>query len=294
MSNSPSATPDPADLFEFAWMPPSFDTKLDDLARKAQPERWDEPDYPGSLKLPILGNYIRYTFRRLVEEDKIGYATDENGKRVAAINTGLFSPNYEPIFGAFEANENAEKQPWVLKDWPTLGDFRMRPFGSVDVKPARYFSRPEDLIYDPDLELAADLDHILDENVDRFPAPLQGNSQLRRNALDGAIREAGKRAQMNWKTAVPQYYFGYAGRGAGYVQLLLPLCIMQPDRADLALVVDKMHNERRYRAHTVLTLAMAYKNARLISRPYSDWLGTGRSDASVDGPPAAAPSSMEA
>lgn len=79
---------------------------------------------------------------------------------------------------------------------------------------------------------------------------------------------------MNWKTAVPQYYFGHSGRGQGYIQLLLPLCLMQPDRADLALVVDKVRSESRYRAHTVLTLSMAYKNARLIARPYSDWLGS--------------------
>jgi hypothetical protein len=52
------------------------------------------------------------------------------------------------------------------------------------------------------------------------------------------------------------------------------LCILQPDRADLALVVDKVHSEKRYRAHTVLALSMAYKNARLIARPYSDWLGS--------------------
>ena len=45
-------------------------------------------------------------------------------------------------------------------------------------------------------------------------------------------------------------------------------------RADLALVVDKLQSEKRYRAHTVLTLSMAYKNARLIARPYSDWLGS--------------------
>lgn len=271
MSISTPATPDLADLFEFAWMPPTFDAKLEELAHKAQPERWDEPDYPGTLKFPILGNYMKYTFRRIVEENKVAFATDENGKRVAACNTGLFTTHYEPIFATFEANTNSDKQPWVLKGWSTLADYRMRPFGSVDVKPARYFSRPEDLIYDPDLELVADLDHILDENADRFPESLQANPHLRRLGLDAAIREAGKRAQMNWKTAVPQYYFG---RGEGFIQLLLPLCILQPDRADLALVVDKVHSEKRYRAHTVLTLSMAYKNARLIARPYSDWLGS--------------------
>ncbi len=278
MSISTPATPDLADLFEFAWMPPTFDAKLEELALKAQPERWDEPDYPGTLKFPILGNYMKYTFRRIVEEDKVAFATDENGRQVAAFHTGLFTAHYEPIFATFEANTNAEKQPWVLKGWSTLADYRMRPFGSVDVKPARYFSRPEDLIYDPDLELVADLDHILDENADRFPASLQANPHLRRLGLDAAIREAGKRAQMNWKTAVPQYYFG---RGEGFIQLLLPLCILQPDRADLALVVDKVHSEKRYRAHTVLTLSMAYKNARLIARPYSDWLGSGSAGSQI-------------
>ena len=271
MSIGTTNTPDPADLFEFAWMPPNFDSKLEALALKAQPERWDEPDYPGTLKFPVLGNYIKYTFRRLVEEGKVAFATDESDKQVAAFNTGLFTPHYEAIFATFEANTNAEKQPWVLKGWSTLADYRMRPFSSFDVRAARYFSRPDDLIYDPDLELVADLDHILDENAERFPETLQANPHLRRLGLDAAIREAGKRAQMNWKTAVPQYYFG---RGEGYIQLLLPLCILQPDRADLALVVDKVHSEMRYRAHTVLTLSMAYKNARLIARPYSDWLGS--------------------
>lgn len=273
MSIATNTTPDPADLFEFAWMPPNFDAKLEDLAGRAQPERWEEPDYPGTMKLPILGNYIRYTFRRLVEEDKVAFATDENGRQVAAFNTGLFTRHYESLFATFEANTNTEKQPWVLKGWSTLADSRMRPFSSIDVKPARYFSRPDDLIYDPDLELVPDLDHILGENADRFPTSLQANPHLLRLGLDAAIREAGKRAQMNWKTAVPQYYFGHAGRGQGYIQLLLPLCIMQPDRADLALVVDKVRSENRYRAHTVLTLSMAYKNARLLARPYSDWLG---------------------
>lgn len=279
MSSSTSTTPqplhvpDPADLFEFAWMPPNFDTKLEELALKAQVERWDEPDYPGSLKFPILANYVKYTFRRIVEEHKVVYATDENGKQVAAFNTGLFTPHYEPIFATFEANTNTEKQPWVLKGWSTPADFRMRPWASTEVKAARYFGETSELIYDPDLDLDPALHHILDENLERFPDELKGNPHLVRNALEGAINQARKRAQMNWKTAVPQYYFGYAGKGEGYIQLLLPLCIVHPDRADLALVVDKVPGEKRYRAHTVLTLAMAYKNARLIARPYSDWLG---------------------
>jgi len=265
---------DPADLLQFAWIPPDFIAKLEELALRAQPENWDDPESPRP-RLAVLSSYIRFTFRRLIEEEKVVYATDDQGRNVAAFNTGLFTAHYEPIFACLDANTNPEKQPWVLREWSLPADFRMRPFANHEVKAARYFSRPADLIYDPDFELVSKLDHILDENVERFPATLQSNAHHRRLLLDAAIREAGKRAQMNWKTAVPQYYFGTDGRGAGRVQLLLPLCMMQPDKADLALVVDKA--DRQYVAYTVLTLSMAYKNARLISRQDSDWLGSAAS-----------------
>lgn len=274
-----TSTPvDPADLLQFAWIPPDFIAKLEELALRAQPEQWDDPESPRP-RLAVLSSYLRFTFRRLVEEDKVAYATDDQGREVAAFNTGLFTSHYEPIYARLDANANLEKQPWVLREWCIPADFRMRPFADHEVKPARYFDQPADLVYDPDFDLLPKLNHILDENVDRFPVALQSNAHQRRLLLDAAIREAGKRAQMNWKTAVPQYYFGSGVRGAGRIQLLLPLCMMQPDKADLALVVDKA--DRQYVAYTVLTLTMAYKNARLISRQDSEWLGSATAGSSA-------------
>ena len=57
-------------------------------------------------------------------------------------------------------------------------------------KAARYFDRPADLIYDPDLELVPNLDHVLDDNVDRYPSDLRDNPHRRRMMLQGAIAEA--------------------------------------------------------------------------------------------------------
>ena len=57
---------------------------------------------------------------------------------------------------------------------------------------------------------------------------------------------------------------------AGGLQLLLPLCLVRPDQADLALVVER--ENQVYRASTVLTLDMAYNNARLVARPDTEWL----------------------
>ncbi|MBK6781771.1 MAG: DUF3825 domain-containing protein [Gemmatimonadetes bacterium] len=139
-------------------------------------------------------------------------------------------------------------------------------------KPARYFDKPGDLLYDPDVELIPNLDHILDDNVDRYPVDLQGNTHRRRMMLQGAVAEAAKRAQMNYKVAVPQFYFGFEGSGSGRIQLLLPLSFEDPRRADLALVVER--EERVYRGFTVLPLDLAYKNARLIARPEGEWLPT--------------------
>jgi hypothetical protein len=265
----------PADLFDFAWLPArgadvpapkAFESRLRELAERAQPETWSfDPAQPFS----ILSNYLRYTFKRLAQQGKIEEGEDSHGSRVAAFNTGLFTPNYEAIYAFFEANRDKSRQPWVLKDFVAECDRRMAFF---ERRPAvaRYFDNPAELIYDPDRELIPNLDHIVDDNVDRYPADLRDSAHRRRMMLQGQVVEAGKRAQMNYKVAVPQFYFGRDGAEPGRIQLLLPLCFESPARADLALVVER--EARAYRAFTVLPLDLAYKNARLIARPESDWL----------------------
>ena len=81
--------------------------------------------------------------------------------------------------------------------------------------------------------------------------------------LKGAIDNAKQRIRRSYKTAIPQYY-------RGKIQLLFPLCLSNPQRADLALVVER--HETFYRASTCLTLEMAYNNARQLARPDRDWL----------------------
>jgi Domain of unknown function (DUF3825) len=67
----------------------------------------------------------------------------------------------------------------------------------------------------------------------------------------------------NYKTAIPQYY-------DASIQLLLPLSLTDPSKADLALVVERFSDF--YRASTCLTLDMAYNNARQLAKPDRDWL----------------------
>ena len=89
------------------------------------------------------------------------------------------------------------------------------------------------------------------------------------------------RVYRNYKTAVPQYW-------RGRIQLLLPLCLVQDGKADLALVVEKERDGRCYRGNTVLTLDMAYSNARLLARPDPDWLSQDQTSERTGSTPEAA------
>ncbi len=122
------------------------------------------------------------------------------------------------------------------------------------------------LLFNPKFDLIPDIDHIINDNLTRFPVHLQNTDKLEiRRQLIGAIDEAKKKVRTNYKVAVPQYY-------DGRIQLLLPLNLTTGSpNPDLALVVHKL-NDTTYTARTCLTLKMAYNNARLIVKPQSSWL----------------------
>ena len=83
-----------------------------------------------------------------------------------------------------------------------------------------------------------------------------------------AVETAKHRVAWNYKTAIPVYY-----PTDDSVHLILPLAlnINEPDEISIALVMTKPPSGR-YRAVTIFTLDMAYSNARLVTKPSSDWL----------------------
>ena len=125
------------------------------------------------------------------------------------------------------------------------------------------------VLYDRRCELFINVDHVM-EHIGRFPEHLQKNPYVARQLMISAEATTKKRVYRNYKTAVPQYYRERGGSGG--VQLLLPICLENPARADLALVVAKNEVGNAYRGSTVLTLDMAYNNARLLARPDTEWL----------------------
>ena len=245
-------------LYEFALVT-DINSRLQNLSDMAQPENWEFRYTPSTRSLPILFNYLHYTFARLKEENKVLSTAQK-----AAFNTGLVTENQEEIHAVFTLNKNPPPI-WYLRGFFRASDPELMDFPTLP-ELANYFTDPSELIYDSRLPLRVDLDHIVDENVERFPREFI-DSHMRRTILLGAIEDTKQRIKRNYKTAIPQFY-------QSNIQLLLPLCLTSQIIPDLALVVYRQRNPTGdvYRASTCLTLDMAYSNARLLARPTSDWL----------------------
>lgn len=175
------------------------------------------------------------------------------------------TPNQETLYGSFETNRREEaQQPWFFKGWFRRGEWQLNTFPELPDL-AHYFDDPTSLVFDDRKDVRTNIEHIIAETPrDRFPEPYKSMEDYAlQTVLQGAIDNAKTRVRRSYKTAIPQYH-------RGRIQLLLPLCLSNPQQADLALVVER--HETFYRAATCLTLDMAYNNARVLARPDRDWL----------------------
>ena len=255
-------------LFEFAYFP-SYDDQIKNLAENiADPESWDFSDASKST-FSILKAYLEHTFRKLQAEKKVCFTMNN---KFAAFNTGLVTQNLEEIIAFFEAYKNpktteGKASQFFFKGFLKNSDNKiLTNFSSNMPDIANYFEKPAALIFNPKCTLIPDIDHIIDDNLNRFPTHLQvATANEVRRQLFGAIDEVKKKVKTNYKIAIPQFY-------EGKIQLLLPLCLTAgSSNPDLALVVHSL-NDTTYTARTCLTLKMAYSNARLIVKPQSSWL----------------------
>jgi hypothetical protein len=256
----PDARDLPEALHAFALIP-AFDDRVDELATMASSEDWEYQNSPSAERKPILRNYLRYTYRRIAEEGKVAFTDDD---AYSCWNTGLVTSHQEPIYMAFNVNRLPDRRSyWHFSRFVRRGHWELTKFQRLP-EMANYFNDPSLLVYDARKELRANVEHIIAENRDRFPTTLQSMPDYGlQNLVKGAIDSAIERVKRNYKTAIPQYY-------NGTVQLLLPLCLVDSAKADLALVIDRIGDF--YRAATCLTLDMAYNNARQLAKPDRDWL----------------------
>lgn len=95
-------------------------------------------------------------------------------------------------------------------------------------------------------------------------------------AFQNALALAMKRIAWNTRTAVPMYY-----PKDNRLCLLIPLCLVNDEEEDIALVV-KRTAAGKYDGATILTLDMAYADSRVVQCPTSDWLISSKIPSSGD------------
>lgn len=222
----------------------------------------------------------------------------------------IYDPIYA-FFSRNTGKYESITQPWVFIAFATANSYYQNIITDFAYKPIRaeYFTNPSDLYYDCNAQKPTiNWEHIIKDNIERLPIGfikkgategfnfiddidalpkpqrrdyyeklaqaiyndedwLQFLTTKFRNALDIAL----SRVAWNYKTAIPVYYVT-----DHKLSLLLPLALEKKGIIDVALVcehkVDEASGVNNYVGRTIFTLQMAYNNARLITRPDSDWL----------------------
>ena len=253
------------EILKFAYLP-NYPATIENLKNIARTERWDYLYDQQQCKHQILFNYVSHTFMRLFSlhgknpNENYLYMTDA----VCCFNTGLFTVNFEKIYALFYPNKPMRNQKWVLHGFYKESAYELQKISKLP-KRAKYFDNITDLIYDTNLELRVNIDHILEDekNKERIPDTYKNLSNLPMLFKGAALEYAKVRIMENYKSAVPQFF-------NGKIQFLIPISLGDPKIVDLSLAVEKI--EDVYTGRTCLTLDMAYNNARLIAKPESDWL----------------------
>lgn len=260
------------------------------LKNLADEEYWGEND-------SILVNYFVHTFVNLdsfhQDDRSIGYLKEHND--AIHFHTGLFTIRMEPIFAYFPINKNPGNKSTLNKSQYFMNPNRPEEHFILSSHmtlrcyplPVRcgYFTDYTSLIMDGTKKPEVNWTHIVDTNWERVCQALYPDKDPKDSAfkdaeqlkvtseLCGALELALRRVEANYRTAIPQFY-------NSKLQLLLPLCVRDPRIPDLALTIARkpyvppVESMFTYVGLTILTIKMAYQNARLITRPEQDWLTT--------------------
>lgn len=237
---------------------------LQELADMAIPEKWTYEEYASKVNHPILKSYIENTYDRLVQEDKIVHL--DNGLMV--FNTGLINKWFREIYVVCQKDPSNPRRYTNPKAYLESDRAVMSMFSRSTERPemATFFSSIGDIVFDPELPVYPDDDHIIEDNLERIPEKYRVyNVKALYALMQSAIDSARIMAKRNYKLIVPQFHHSQ-------IQFLMPiyLSLEFAGSPDFALVLEKMGDS--YRGNTILTLDMAYQNARLIAKPEATWL----------------------
>ena len=282
-------------------------TALEDLASKCLFEHWDFGTIDTDKRYPILENYLRFTFLRLLREKKVISAA-LSGKSYALFNTGLVDHLYDTIYALFERNPREGAQPWIWIGFAVpgkgqLGKLMTSVFNPLP-PPAEYFNNNFDMLLDTNQEIHVEYDHVILDGVSRNRYPFafleahkpknfewrdyRSMDPVDQRAYLGDLADAIEkdlscfrsmkgRIEDAMKLAEKRIRWNYKTAIPQYhprhdeMSFLIPISIIDDEKVDMSLVVTR-NPSGSYQGRTVFPLSWSYMNARLVCRPDSDWL----------------------
>lgn len=234
------------------------------LADNAQVEPWRD----SNGKYGVLVNLIKQHFRRLRQQG--GLVRTKDGQ--IFMNSSLRSRQSKvDIILAFLPDTTPDgskgRKPYGPPQVMFAGDKELQ--GMV-IPLANWFNGSLERSWDSSLPFNYNVDHIIIDRQDRLPGELlKMNLGIVKGALHGAIDEAVEQVKRDDSIALP-FVFIPKGIFQPVIQWLLPLYFSADTGASAVLVVERL--QHGYRAATILTPEMAYRNARVIRSFAKPWL----------------------
>ncbi len=185
------------DSWLFQWASIS-NSKIKQLSELALEERWyyGETLTQEQENLPILRNYLAYTFKRLCFEGKILIKTDlGRNEEYATFNTGLVDKKYEYIYALFKKNTQYPTPYWYLLDFVVAGEdigkTLVKVFNPLPERANYFENKIQNMLYDTSTgDLSCDYIHIITERTDRLPTDfLKENCSADFLCIDGVSIE---------------------------------------------------------------------------------------------------------
>lgn len=255
----------------------------------------DDVGYRSKTQYQILESYIQQVFSKLMLEHKKensknkGKIIFSSDNKYCIFNTGLLSKYAKDIclLGEVYPQQNSNtftfSNPQIVNSKSELVSNYAFEKAAIAEWPdvVEFFNTISDIIYDTSIEIDMTedkLNHIIEDGITRGRFPDEYKRRLERgelpyiaSVLETSINNAQKIAKRNYKYVVPQYR-PQIGQEEGKIQFLMPIYLDGDYNKlpDFALVLNE--EKGYYVPETVLKLAWAYNNARVICKPDDSWL----------------------
>lgn len=246
-----------------------YNKLLQMIADFAQTELWSYGRYKETDKYIMLRNYFEHTYNRIAEENKFVLSFDG---RFRCMNTGLLTDYNQEIYAVFKKSDIVDGLPWSFTRVHKDTDRFISEKFSEKPQMANYLTNASDLIYDKNIEIKLNIDHIVDDNFERFVHAGYLDKSLIHALLLYSMDVLKKKLLRNYRIALP-FYYRNTQTGESKIQLLVPVYFPNA-LVRLALVLDKRKNDdgnSYYEAITVLPVEWAYMDSRLIVKPDDEW-----------------------